>query len=211
MHLLRQDWARQNLQIIPVVVPCLPCLLELVNQCCSSTALTAGVAYLLTEMGIMTPDTKMAGASSGSLLSMSLCSGIPADSFVRIVQGLSNDCRTKGNCQGTLGSMVATAIPGFLPADAYKRCSQKSYMSITVGRFPPPKPVPGILVADFTSNQDLAAAGAASSFIPMWSGRGQTTTTFRGMQAYDGFFSNDQPCPPGVKACLKISSKNPPW
>jgi hypothetical protein len=44
----------------------------------------------------------------------------------------------------------------------------------------------------------------------VWSGK-LPTTTFRGMSAYDGFFSNSQPCPPGVAACIKINSKNPPW
>jgi hypothetical protein len=65
-------------------------------------------------------------------------------------------------------------------------------------------------ITDFSSNADMAAAASASSYIPLWSGK-TPTTTYRGMEAYDGFFSDSQPCPPGVKACIKINSKNPPW
>jgi hypothetical protein len=84
-------------------------------------------------------------------------------------------------------------------------------MSITVGPFPSRGKAVNKLVTDFSSNADLAAAGHASSYIPVWSGRNAPTTSFRGGPAYDGFFTNSQPCPPGVTACIKINSKNPPW
>lgn len=174
--------------------------------------MTTGAAYLLSELGIITPTTKVAGASSGALLSMALCSGIPPDRFMEITQQLCDACRRQGNCQGRLGSAVANTIPEILPPDAYQRCHKRAYMSISTGAFPPPPPQlrsPNMIVGEYTSNADMTAAGAASSFIPMWSGG--TTTTFRGMPAFDGFFSNAQPCPPDVKACIKISSKNPPW
>jgi hypothetical protein len=163
-------------------------------------------------MGIITPATKIAGASSGALLSLGLCSGLPSARFKDITQVLCNTCRQNGNCQGTLGAAVASCIPQILPPDAYKRCSSRAYMSISTGPFPSLKyPPSNLIVSEFSSNEDLAAASVASSYIPLWSGKMAPTTTFRGMQAYDGFFSNSQPCPPSVKACIKINSKTPPW
>lgn len=31
------------------------------------------------------------------------------------------------------------------------------------------------------------------------------------LQVYDGGFASHQPCPPGVKRCIKISTSNPAW
>lgn len=36
-------------------------------------------------------------------------------------------------------------------------------------------------------------------------------TQFRGLPVYDGGFAAQQPCPPGVKLCVRISSSNPVW
>lgn len=36
-------------------------------------------------------------------------------------------------------------------------------------------------------------------------------TQFRGLPVYDGGFAAQQPCPPGVKLCVRISSSNPQW
>jgi hypothetical protein len=33
----------------------------------------------------------------------------------------------------------------------------------------------------------------------------------QGMEAFDGGYSLQQPCPPDVKFCIRISSKNPAW
>jgi hypothetical protein len=173
---------------------------------------TPGVAYLLQELGIITPATKVAGASSGALLSLGLCSGLSPQAFTNITQQLCNTCRQHGNCQGTLGAAVASCIPQILPPDAYQQCSKRAYMSITTGPFPATTyPPSNLFVSEYSSNDDLAAAASASSYIPLWSGKKAPTTTFRGMPAYDGFFSNSQPCPPSVKACIKINSKTPPW
>lgn len=34
---------------------------------------------------------------------------------------------------------------------------------------------------------------------------------FRGLPVYDGGFAASQPCPPGVKKCVRISTSNPTW
>lgn len=59
-------------------------LAVLVHLCMTLQHLQTGVAYLLAELGIITPMTKVAGASSGALLSMGLCSGITDDKFQQV-------------------------------------------------------------------------------------------------------------------------------
>lgn len=67
-----------------------------------------------------------------------------------------------------------------------------------------------MLVSDYKDQSDLIAAAAGSSFIPLWSGA-SLVTHYRGLPAYDGGFASQQPCPPGVKYCIKISTSNPAW
>lgn len=67
-----------------------------------------------------------------------------------------------------------------------------------------------MLVTNFKSQEDLITAAATSSFIPLWSGGG-LFRLFRGLPAFDGGWTQRQPCPPGVKYCIRISSRNPSW
>jgi hypothetical protein len=106
------------------------------NTSPTGVPIPAGAAYLLLELGIVTPMTKIAGASSGALLTMGLCSGVEADKFMQITQQLSNTCRAHANCQGGLGSTVANSLGSFLPPEAWRRCRNRAYMSITFGEFP---------------------------------------------------------------------------
>jgi hypothetical protein len=67
---------------------------------------------------------------------MGLCSGVEADKFMQITQQLCNTCRAHANCQGGLGSTVANSLGSFLPPEAWRRCRNRAYMSITFGEFP---------------------------------------------------------------------------
>eukprot|EP00878_Enallax_costatus_P030562 GHUV01033289.1.p1 GENE.GHUV01033289.1~~GHUV01033289.1.p1 ORF type:complete len:295 (-),score=45.25 GHUV01033289.1:53-937(-) len=80
----------------------------------------------------------------------------------------------------------------------------------TTDKFPHLYEAENVLVSNFRSNNELVDAAAATSYIPMWSGR-NLTTKFDGRESYDGFFSNPQPCPPDVGYCIRINSANPPW
>lgn len=37
------------------------------------------------------------------------------------------------------------------------------------------------------------------------------TSRYRRLDAYDGGFAEPQPCPPTVKHCIRISTRNPSW
>lgn len=67
-----------------------------------------------------------------------------------------------------------------------------------------------LLVTDFRSQDDFITAAITSSFIPLWSGSG-LFRLFRGLPAFDGGWTMSQPCPPDVKYCIRISSRNPSW
>lgn len=163
---------------------------------------------MLAELGIIDANTKIAGASSGALLTLAQCSGISSQQFMQALQQLSNDCRRRKNCQGTLAASLQQTLEQTVPHGAYHRCRGRAFLSISIGRLdPPPK---NVMISDFTSDADIRAAASASSFIPVWSAP-KGSTTFRGQPAFDGFFSNAQPCPPGVAYCVRISSRNPPW
>jgi hypothetical protein len=93
--------------------------------------------------------------------------------------------------------------------DAFKRCRDKGFIAISTGRLLLNQHTP-MIISDFKDNAELVAAAACSSFIPLWSG-GTMVTQFRGLPVYDGGFAAQQPCPPGVKMCVRISSSNPVW
>jgi hypothetical protein len=180
-------------------------------MCLQSTPLrnppppTTGAFYTLVELGIVDANTKVAGASAGALLSMAHCSGYSATQTLDVVQALAAECRARANCQGSLGDAVTRKLQAMAPPDAHRRCSGRAFISISMGSIGSPT---NLLASAFTSKADIVAAAAASSFIPVWSGA--PTTTFRGQPAFDGAFTAPQPCPPGVKYCIRIASSNPP-
>jgi hypothetical protein len=126
-----------------------------------------------------------------------------------IVHDMSAQCRSQVNCQGKLGPVLKQTLQRVVPAGAAARCRRKAYLSLSTGDSYVVPPSRNVLVGEFSSDADLVEAAHASSFIPVWSGG--PATTYHGQRAFDGVFSNGQPCPPGVAYCLKISSRNPLW
>ena len=77
-----------------------------------------------------------------------------------------------------------------LPEDAYKKCSGRLFISITVirnwGR------LENVVISEFSSNQDLFEACLASSTIPYITERGGYRL-YRGMRVIDGGLTNNTP------------------
>jgi hypothetical protein len=79
---------------------------------------------------------------------------------------------------------IRQVIFDMLPnSDSYEQCNNK--LHITVTQVAPTFIKRALIISEFQSNQDLAAAVAASCFIPLWSNR-HLTTGFRGTEAIDG-------------------------
>lgn len=104
---------------------------------------------------------------------------------------------------------AASLLPAHIGADAYKRCTNRGFIAISTGQVLLNQHR-ALIVSDFKDNTDLVDAAASSSFIPLWSG-GTMSKQFRGLPVYDGGFAAGQPCPPGVKTCIRISTSNPAW
>lgn len=174
----------------------------------TARSIVAGIYAILSQLGIIAQDTKIAGSSAGGLIALAHCAGL-ADRLPEVVADLSDRCRRKANCQKSLDRGVRDVFRQHLSADAYQHCTNVAYVSITTDKFPKRR-AKNLMVSHFRSKKDLVDAAAATSYIPMWSGK-NLTTKFQGKDSYDGFFSNPQPCPPGVGYCIRINSANPPW
>jgi hypothetical protein len=85
-------------------------------------------------------------------------------------------CREDNSCSGSLDRMLRKTLQAHLPPDAWLKCRNKGYLSISAGT--PLGPSQPLLVTDFTSQDDLISAAAVSSFIPLWSGS-RFTMNFR--------------------------------
>lgn len=117
-------------------------------------------------------------------------------------------CRTENSCSGNLDRELKGLLQSYLPQNAWEQCRNKGYISISAGS--PLGPNQALLVTDFQSQDDLISAATASSFIPLWSAS-SLTKGFRGFEVFDGGYTLQQPCPPDVTYCIRVSSKNPAW
>lgn len=158
-----------------------------------------GVAAVLQRVGVLLPETPVAGVSAGMITASLLCSGVPISEQLAANLALADRCRSSGACRGFLDSAVRAGLSDTLPADAAARCSGRLFGGVTQAR-PGSQRDTGVLLGPaWASRQKLIDAVAASSFLPGQSGGLVTTTLAPAIPAaYDGGFSNALPTPPGV-------------
>lgn len=169
-----------------------------------------GIFKALEQLGIIQPGQAappVAGASSGALTTAAICSGQTAEEFYKTVSKLATDCFSRPrNCSGRMDTELRRTLEGFLPADAAKRCNGTSVVSVTLfgdgGKLRPAN------VRAYADRSDLISTLLSSAYIPLWSGS-NISTPWRGKNAIDGGISNNEPCPPGVEYCVKVSSRPP--
>jgi hypothetical protein len=161
-----------------------------------------GVVEALVKLGIIVPgESKTAGASAGALTTVAMCSRLTPDQLKETVTAVARACTRQGHCAGSLGYEVRKALDANLPPGSYKSCSGTGYISMSVGDIKRPT---GLLVGNYSSDDDLKAAAIATSYIPLWSGPG-IATEFRGQPALDGYLTDNLPCPKGVSYCVRVS------
>lgn len=195
-----------------------------------------GALQALQDLGLATQQTRVAGTSGGSLISGISCLGLNHKDALDVANSINAECRGEWSCAGQLdravkGAMHRAVTAAMLSAgkpnasqrerDAFvvQRCSGRA--KFTVSRVDPSQSAPiksaqAIFVSDFQSEDDFCAAGAASSYIPLFSGLGLGQpaarplkavwwTTFRGQPAIDGGFTSPlPPCVRGVGTCVRI-------
>eukprot|EP00803_Ostreobium_quekettii_P003633 evm.model.scf_117.10 EVM.evm.TU.scf_117.10 scf_117:67707-77145(+) len=149
-----------------------------------------GAAYGLQETGLLTENSKLAGASAGSLVAGCFHSGVTMDVLMEGCRRVTVDCRENGT-GGRLKDVLSKVLHDMLPDDCHLRCSGKAYIAVTKV-YPKWK---GILIKDFHSRDDMISAMLTSCHIPWWF---DTTfvTDFREQVCTDGGASNLIPAPP---------------
>ena len=112
-----------------------------------------GVVDALLRLGIIVPgQSKIAGASAGALASTAVCSGLNGEQLKQRAFEFANMCQVPGNCGGVLDDTVKQLLDRVATNDAYKKCSNMGYLSISTGSISSPK---NMLVGTYTSNDDL--------------------------------------------------------
>ncbi|WIA13841.1 hypothetical protein OEZ85_002415 [Tetradesmus obliquus] len=157
-----------------------------------------GVAEELQRLGVMTPDSQLAGASAGSLIVACLKSGLPLATITEACFQLADDCRRNGT-RHRLKLVLERVLREVLPQDIAQRCSGQVHVAVT-------RLTPGVtprLVSRFSDREDLLGALLTSCHIP-WYFDGSLFTSFRNTPCFDGGFTNFLPDVPGADATCRI-------
>lgn len=163
---------------------------------------------VLQQLGVVETASppRVAGISAGAIAASAICSGVPAESLHHTVTSLLHTCRVKP-CAGRMDKILKELLEVSLPPDAPQRCKGRFFAGVTVLQNHVPTSVITSVIDGINNRADMIATLAASAYIPMWSGN-NLFTTWRGMQTADGSFSAQQPCPPGVTYCIRVSSRS---
>lgn len=139
-----------------------------------------GVVAALQEMRILTPDTKLAGASAGSLIVMCFRSGLSLQLVTNACLDLAKDCRRNGT-RFRLRYVLEGVLREVLPDNVHEACSGNTFVAVTrvLPSFTPE------LVYTFHDREDVINTLLTSCHIP-WYFNGSPTTKYRGGVYFDG-------------------------
>ena len=166
-----------------------------------------GSCGALQDAGVLREETRVAGASAGSLIAACVKAGMPLDDITAQCLRLMDDCRRNGS-RGRLGPVLEDFLRGHLPSDAHTRCQGRAFVAVT-------RALPYIrpkLVSQFADREDLIRALMTSCHIPYWLD-GRAFTDFRGELHLDGGVTNFIPVAPGtvgVRVCAFPASQLSP-
>lgn len=164
-----------------------------------------GVSSVLRDLGLINGSTSLAGASGGSIASAATCAGVDSAQQFKGLRQVARTCRPSNGCRGFLDSAVYKQLQTILPPDAAQRCSGQLYVAVTEAQPRGQPDTPLLLGSNWTETQQLILALRASSYIPVQSGRAATLQLpwLPGSGAvYDGGFTVDVPCPPGMRVMV---------
>ena len=179
-----------------------------------------GAWEVLSELGLLTPDTPVAGASAGALVAAMHACGMPPSEGKRVLTAVLRDCRENG-VLGRVGGVLETALRSELPADAHELCSRDNlFVSVSSPRLargrdveegPPvagfnggPLLLENTLVSSFESRDDLIGALLSSCHIPVYCG--WPARMYRGRYRVDGGWTRLTPTPPGSTNAVSVAS-----
>lgn len=149
-----------------------------------------GAMHVLRQVEALTV-RRYAGSSVGAWVAVHSAVGMDMDVQRRIYMDMHHAFVTS-KCWKVNPSLVLRqrdALEKLLPADAYRICSGRCFLSITVLRRGIPQ---NVIISQFASNADLVNACLASSSIPMLTS--PFGFRFRGELVVDGGATNNTPC-----------------
>ena len=162
------------------------------------------VSKVLQQLGIVRQGkVRTAGVSVGSLAMGNDYPGQGShDLFIERGLEFVEFCRAHRNCYGALDAEYGRLMDAVLTPRVHEAISGRSCMVFSRGTTAAPR---GEAVCEYASRQEVLEALQASGFVPGWSAAGAATKEYRGAPAFDGVFSQLQPCPPNVTFCIKVS------
>ena len=130
--------------------------------------------------GHLTKDSLVAGSSGGAIAATLAASDGCTSQAMEIIKDLATD--KEFNKDKAVG--IRNVMLKFLPStDTYLQCNNR--LHVTVTQVSPKFIKRALVISEYKSNEDLAAAVSASCYIPMWSNIG-VSTDFRDTKAIDG-------------------------
>ena len=177
-----------------------------------------GAWEVLSELGLLTPDTPVAGASAGALVAAMHACGMSPSEGKRVLTAVLRDCRENG-VLGRVGGVLERALRAELPADAHELCSRNNlFVSVSSPRFVKgeerrngesgfngtPFALENALVSKFESNDDLIGALLSSCHIPVYCG--WPVRLYRNKWCVDGGWTNLAPVPPVCESAARVAS-----
>jgi hypothetical protein len=154
-----------------------------------------GCGKALTAHGVLTPQTKLAGASAGSLIAASLVSGRSTEDVLDALRHMVADLRQSGT-RGRLKGVLERILRDLLPEDIADRARGRCFVAVTRLSGSPRRLLQGELVSEFEDKSDFIAALLTSCFIPFYFHSLAPATRFRGAWCADGGLSQFLPTPP---------------
>lgn len=153
-----------------------------------------GASFQLREMGIISKNCSLGGASGGSLVAVaSACETTAKHNYELFLKGsfkVADYCRTHGT-RGSLRVALDQVLQEILPEDISHQISNRDGKCIIAyteidGFF-----LKSVYVTEFRSKEDIIECLRASCNIPFYFDGFKPTVTVRGRQAIDGFFATD--------------------
>lgn len=154
-----------------------------------------GCGKALTAHGVLTPQTKLAGASAGSLIAASLVSGRSTDDVLEALRHMAADLRQSGT-RGRLKVVLERILQELLPEDIADRARGRCFVAVTRLSSSPRRLLSPELLSEFESKDDFIAALLTSCFIPFYFHNLAPAVRYRGAWCADGGISQFLPTPP---------------
>lgn len=166
---------------------------------------TTVVNTLISSLGSLPREYKVAGASGGSWVAAAICSGQNVTDVTTIFEEFINKPEIP-NIHDDIEPILRDVCNKIIPlGDGWKNCNGK--LEVTVTQVKKNCAVDKPLVIDtFTSRQDLVDAMVASSFLSAPIISPKCYITLNGTKVKDGYFSDAMPCPRNSQNCIGISA-----